>query len=70
MSDELSALDKILEALRRSRNETQLTQIVAAFAGSDSKFAGCLAKAFVTESPTASGLDQSQMNSAAGPRAI
>ena len=51
MKQEEAALAQILRVLRRTGDEAQVTQLVAAFASSDPAFASALAKVFVGAAP-------------------
>lgn len=51
LTGETDGVRAILSALRRDRDEAQFTQLIAAVAGMDSKFAGDLARVVVAAAP-------------------
>lgn len=53
MSEFDSPIGRVLKALRRPRDEAQLTQLIAAFAGADPGFAAELARILIAHAPQA-----------------
>ena len=51
MAESESPTKRVLRALRRPRDEAQLTQLIAAFAGTDPRFAAELARILIARAP-------------------